>query len=126
MNQPKSTQRGMTFISLVMLLTILGFLLLLLMKIGPVYMENYTVKNVLNNLQHEPGIANKSIRELRRIVDNQLYVNEVRRLKRDHIKFDREDGQTLIKIDYEVRVKIMANVDAIVTFKERTRLGGPR
>ncbi len=117
-------QRGMTFISLILMLVIAGFLMLLVLKLGPVYLENYTVKMVLANLRQEPGMNTRTSREIRRRIDDQLYVNEVRRLKSKDIKIKREHNVVTVSIDYHVRVHIAANVDAIVSFKESARLDG--
>ncbi len=117
-------QRGMTFISLLLLMMIMGFFMLLLLKLGPVYLENYTVKTVLANLRQDPVLHTRPSREIRRAIDSQLYVNEVRRLGSKDIKLKREGTAVTINIDYFVRVPIIANVDAIMTFKETARLDG--
>ncbi len=117
-------QRGITFISLLLLLMIMGFFLLLLFKLGPVYLENYTVKTVLSNLRKDPMLHTRPSRAIRGAIDSQLYVNEVRRLGLKDIKLKREGSVVIINIDYFVRVPIIANVDAIMTFKEAARLDG--
>jgi len=117
-------QRGMTFISMILMLVIAGFFMLLVLKLGPVYLENYTVKMVLANVQQEPGMNTRPSREIRRRIDDQLYINEVRRLKSKDIKIKRENNVVTIRINYHVRVHIAANVDAIVSFKESAMLDG--
>ncbi len=117
-------QRGITFISLLLLLMIMGFFLLLLFKLGPVYLENYTVKTVLSNLRKDPVLHTRPSREIRGAIDSQLYVNEVRRLGLKDIMLKREGSVVIVNIDYFVRVPIIANVDAIMTFKETARLDG--
>ena len=89
MRNPK-TQRGMTFISTMILLIVAGFFVMLLMKLGPIYLENYTIKNVVKDLVNDPMLAGRPMREIRDKLDRRLYINEVRRLERDDIQFKRE------------------------------------
>ena len=121
MNGP-SRQGGITFISLIVMFVVVGFFMLLLMKLGPVYLENYSVKTVLENVKKEPFLASQPPRKIRSQVSNRLYVNEVRRIADKDIKLKRVDGKVTIKIDYEVRKNILGNVDAIMTFSESAEL----
>jgi len=121
MNAP-ARQRGMTFISLLLLVIIIGFFALLLLKLGPVYLENYTVKTVLQNVGKEPFLASQPAAKIRSQVSNRLYVNEVRRLGTKDIKLKREGQVVTISIDYEVRKHILGNVEALVSFAESVEL----
>lgn len=120
----KHNQQGITFISLMLLLTIAGFFALLVLKLGPIYLENYTVKTVLANMRKDPTIHLQPPRRIRQAIDDQLYINEVRRLSGKDIKLRREDKAVIVEIEYEVREHIMANVDAVMSFKESARLDG--
>jgi hypothetical protein len=111
-------QTGMTAISMLLLLIIAGFFALLVMKMGPVYLENYKVKTVLSALESESMIGKKSISEVRQLIDRRLYINEVRRLTAKDIKVKKADGKLRVEIVYEVREHIAANVDAIMSFED--------
>lgn len=111
-------QTGMTAISMLLLLIIAGFFALLVMKMGPIYLENYKVKTVLSALESESMIGKKSISEVRQLIDRRLYINEVRRLTAKDIKVKKADGKLRVEIVYEVREHIAANVDAIMSFED--------
>jgi hypothetical protein len=111
-------QTGMTAISMLLLLIIAGFFALLVMKMGPVYLENYKVKTVLSALESESMIGKKSISEVRKLIDRRLYINEVRRLSMKDIKVKKADGKLRVEIIYEVREHIAANVDAVMSFED--------
>ncbi len=121
MNLP-TRQKGMTFISLMLLFVIVGFFMLLLLKLGPIYLENYSVKTVLKNLSNDPFIATQSAEEIRRQIENRLYVNEVRRLSSKDIKMNREGPKVTVNIDYQVQEHILGNVEALLTFSESVEL----
>lgn len=115
-------QQGMTAISMLLLLIIGGFFALLVMKLGPIYLENYKVKTVLANLESQSNLASLSALKIRRAISKRLYINEVRRLDDKDIKIKRVGQVIQITIDYEVRENIFANVDAVVSFQERAEL----
>jgi hypothetical protein len=112
----------MTFISLLLLLAILGFFVLLLLKLGPLYLENYKVKGVLTGLESDTMLNAGSAGEVRSLVDRRLYINEVRRLTPKDIKVKREGNVVHVEISYEVREKIVGNVDAVVSFHDTAEI----
>jgi hypothetical protein len=115
-------QQGMTAISMLLLLIIGAFFALLAMKLGPIYLENYKVKTVLANLESQPNMASLPSSKIRSAVTNRLYINEVRRLDNKNIKIKRVGQVIEVKIDYAVREKIFANVEAVVSFQEKAEL----
>ncbi len=115
-------QQGMTAISVLLLLIVGGFFVLLLMKLGPIYLENYKVKTVLANLESQPELGSLPFSKIRSAIAKRLYINEVRRLDNKDIKLKRAGRVVQVMIDYEVRENIVANVDAVVTFQDRAEL----
>jgi len=95
---------------------------MLVMRLGPVYMENYTVKMALESMENEPGLAEKTPSEVRQIFQQRMEMNYVTRLSKDALKIRRESGITYLEVNYEVREPLMGNVDALVTFKETAEL----
>jgi hypothetical protein len=121
MNRP-GKQRGMTFISILILLAIGGFFVLLILKLGPIYLENYKIKTVLASLEQEAGLATRPPHEIVNLADKRLYVNEVRRIKRNQIKVVRHGDKVTTQIKYQVREHIFGNVDALVSFDDVAEL----
>jgi hypothetical protein len=118
----RARQTGMTLISVLVLLVMGGFFILLLLKLGPIYLENYTVRSVLEQIRKEPLMGSRPPGEVRRAIEDRLYVNEVRRLNSQDFRIKREGQVLKIELDYTVREAIMGNVDALVTFSERVEL----
>ena len=120
--QTGQKQRGMTAISMLLLLIIGGFFVLLLLKLGPIYLENFKVKSVLANMEAQPELATLPASKIRQAISKRLYINEVRRLDNKTIKLKRVGDSVQVNIDYEVREKIVANVEAVVSFHEQAEL----
>ena len=115
-------QQGITAIGMLLMLIVGGFFALLVMKLGPIYLENYKVKTVLANVESQRDLAALPTAKIRDAVSQRLYINEVRRLSDKDIKIKRVGQVIEVKIDYEVREKILANVEALVTFQEKAEL----
>ena len=115
-------QQGMTVIGMLLMLIVGGFFALLVLKLGPIYLENYKVKTVLANVESQRDMAALPTAKIRDAVSQRLYINEVRRLSDKDIKIKRVGQVIEVRIDYEVREKILANVEALVSFREKAEL----
>jgi len=124
--QTHSRQTGLTFISLLLVLMMVGFFALLVLRLGPLYLENYTIRSVLKGIKEEHGSGEWSAQEIRSTIEKRLYINEIRRFDkpedRQDIKIRKEDDVVKVSIDYEVREHIAANVDALVSFSDSVEL----
>jgi hypothetical protein len=118
----RSRQTGITFISTLALLVIAGFFVLLALKLGPIYLENYTIRSVLENIKQDSFLGTRPASEIRRAINDRLYINEVRRLKPSDIELKREGEVVKVQIDYSVKEHILGNVDVLVSFSDKAEL----
>ena len=58
MNSNPQRQQGVTFIGWIVILAIVGFFVLLGLRLGPVYLENFSVKQALASLENDPEAHN--------------------------------------------------------------------
>jgi hypothetical protein len=114
-------QRGMSLIGFVIVLSVVIFLSFLGMKIGPLYMEYYSVVSALNGVASERGSANLSPYDLRVKVLNRLYVSYSENVKEKDIKVTRGNGVHL-RVSYSVQEPLMGNLDVIAKFDKSVRL----
>ena len=115
-------QNGLTLISFIFVLAFALFIAFLGMKIGPIYMETWSVVSAMNGVAKERGSANYSPYDVRVKVLNRLYVSYTAdNVKEKHIKLTRSNGVHL-RIAYEVRKPIIGNLDVVVKFDRSVRL----
>ncbi len=98
------------------------FFIMVGLRVGPVYLEHYSVKNILESLQDEPFISRKPTGEIRRMLLSRFDVNNINDLGREQVKIRRSGGVTSIEISYEKRRPIVGNMDVIMTFNESIEL----
>ena len=115
-------QRGMSLIGFILSLALGLFVAFLGMKIGPIYLENYSVVNAMQNLAAEPGSAKLSMQQARSKLLFQMNLSYVgSNVQAKHITLNRGNGVNL-RVAYEVREPIIGNLDVIVTFDKSVRL----
>ena len=82
---------------------IFALLLLMFFKVFPFYYGNYQLKAALDGLAQDSEVDAKSKRAIWDSLQKRLYINEVRAVRREHVKMQRKDGKTTVTVDYEVR-----------------------
>lgn len=106
----------MSSISLLMVLSACAFVLLIVFKIGPLYIDNYFVKASVDSLQ-EIDVAGVSDREVRSALSRYFMVNGVRDISVNAAKIERDTKHAVVKLDYEKRIVFFGNVDVVVRFE---------
>jgi len=111
-------QQGMTGLGWMMVIFLICFFAFIGIKLFPVYMENYSVKNIVKDVQQEPNIAKKSAGEVRTMIRKRLTINSIRDLKKENIIVKKFAGTLSVKIEYEVRRQMFGNLDVVMSFSD--------
>ncbi len=120
--QTLNKQRGLTFISWLVILVVLGFMVMVGIKITPVYLEHYSIKGSLESLKHEPLISRKPVADIRKMLYRRLEINSITTLSKDEISIKRSGGVTTISISYEERRPVFGNLSLVMTFNDSIEL----
>lgn len=115
-------QRGMTLTGWMTVIALILFFAMLGMKIGPIYLENLTVKDVVESLKDEPLITKRSASQVKSMIMKRLDINGVYDLKSDHVVVKKSPGIMKVSIDYQVQKKMVGNIDILVTFSDQIEL----
>lgn len=116
-------QRGITLISMIIVLVVLGFFAFIGMKLFPIYSEYYAVVRVMKSVQTTPGVAQMQPDQIWRMLDDKFYVGYVTSVKRQHISLTRKGGY-ILRIAYEVRSPLLFNLDIVAKFDKSVDLRG--
>ncbi|MCW8948571.1 MAG: DUF4845 domain-containing protein, partial [Sedimenticola sp.] len=90
--------------------------------IVPIYLENLTVKDVVEALEQEPLITKRSAHEVKSMIMKRLDINGVYDLKSDQVTVKKSPGVMTIDITYTVQKKLVGNMDLLVSFSEKKEL----
>src|SRR3990167_4937452 len=114
-------QKGFTFWGLAFTLTIVAIIALLTMKLFPAYSEFFAVKRAMNRLQTEGSLSSMSKRDITRAFQRSAGIDDIRSIKFTDLEIRKaRTGETVVSVDYEVVVPLVANVSALLTFHAST------
>lgn len=118
-----SSQSGLTLLSFIIVLCVLGFFAFLTMKLFPVYNEYYAVASDLNGLAAEPDTRNMTPEQIRERLFKRFDLSYVSRVKPENVKIVKQDGYE-VTVAYEVRENLMYNLDFVAVFNKTVTVGG--
>jgi Tfp pilus assembly major pilin PilA len=123
MNLSPKRQQGLTFISLAILLGIIGFTVLLALKIGPIYLDHSKVVSTLDDLKKTTGLEDKSEAEIRDTLNKRFSMNYIDQVTQNNITILRQENYLKIAIEYEVVKNIVGNLSVLVEFNDVMEVG---
>lgn len=113
-----TSERGMTLISFLILAAIAGFLIMLTVKIGPIYLDHYNVVASLQALKSDPDLFDRSKDEIYRSLEKRWDINYVEGITKDNVIITKDYQKLVIQVKYDVIRPIMGNVSALVQFDD--------
>ena len=116
--------KGITLIGFAILLCVAGFFAYAAMRLIPAYTEYFGVVKAMDQESKEPGVAQKSLDQLRRDLQfkfNTQYVDE-QNVPMTAISSVRDKGNAVLRVAYERRIPFMYNVDLLVNFDHSVNL----
>jgi hypothetical protein len=123
MNLSLKRQQGLTLISLVFILGLIGFFVLLTLKIVPIYLDHGKVKSALQALKATPELQTKSEYEIRDSLNKRFSINYVYDVKPENIKVTKHGNYVKVDIEYETVVKLVSNLSALAEFHDTIEAG---
>jgi len=115
MHRPKH-QEGLTAIGLILILIPVGLAVFIVMKVAPVYIEAWSVGDVVNSLKKELDLKEKSREEIYTMIKKRLDVNNISSVDKDDIKIQKTVNDVKVAIDYEARVSLFRDVALALSF----------
>jgi hypothetical protein len=109
-------QKGMTAIGWVFAFALIAIVTLVTLKLLPIYLDGFSVKSSLASLENEHNIGKMSPLKIKSMLLKRLDINMVTDVTKDDIYIDRSNGAMTIEVDYEVREKLIGNLDVVVMF----------
>jgi Tfp pilus assembly protein FimT len=116
-------QRGISFIGFIVVLAVAGFFLFLGMKIGPTYLEYYSIRNAVNQVAAEAQSAD--LAAIRKAMDRQMTIDYADSYKAEFVRVVREGNQINLVLNYEIRKPLIYNLDFVAKFNHSAPIRQP-
>lgn len=109
-------QQGMSTIAIVVIILVAAFFGTCAVKLGPIYIESFTVKKAVENVVDEVKGKGVAAAQVKSLISRQFTANRVEAMTPRDIKVNRQDGKMILDATYEKRVPLMFNIDVVVKF----------
>ncbi len=117
-----TSQRGMTTIGIVSILVLVGFVLMLAVKVLPSYLDHFKVSAALKGLTTDVRAKDATDREIKSLLLKKLQVDDVEYLTSEDIVISKTSTALNVRIQFENRVPMFSNIDAMVKFDKSVEL----
>jgi hypothetical protein len=115
----RKRQRGLSFLSVLALVGLLGFSAVIGLKLIPIYMDSWKIDGVMNSVINQPGINEQSRKEIFDAMMKRLDIDAV-----DAVNYRNSDAMTItrrknnvtISIFYRVETPLIGNLSLVAEF----------
>lgn len=111
-------QRGLGLLGWIVVLAVASFFLTCAFRIGPLYIDYWTVESVLEGALEEEGLERQSKHEIRSAIQRRFDTNRVEVIKAREIRFEETRDKLVMDAGYEQRVPLIGNIDVVVRFEQ--------
>lgn len=118
MNRYRAAERGASITSILVTLMVAGIFFAVGFKLYTPYWEHGTVTAVIEGVVNDLEELKKPEAMIRRDIDRRFRINQVSLPERDDLKIELREGVLHFDLQYERRVPMFYNVDAVVKFEE--------
>ena len=112
-------QRGITLSGTIFWLAILGFLGIMAAKLMPAYIEYFSVKKILAQLEAQ-GVTKGSVRDIRFGYEKLNAIEDVKSVRGDDLEITKAGGEAIISANWSVKVPLVYNISACLDFAVTT------
>lgn len=111
-------QKGLSFYGWLLVMGLVVFFGLLTIKLAPVYLDNYKVQQAIAKLGKDPESGELTESAIRRSIAKQFDIEMIKDVAPEDITITEDQGVVSVEVEYEVRVPLFYNVDAVVSFHD--------
>ena len=119
-SQPSANrQRGFSTIGILMAILIGFFAITVLVRIVPVYIDDFTLGQVIGALGDRDGARRlETEREVREYLEKRVQMEDLDAVNVADMDINYGDQLLTVDYEYEVRTTFMGNIDAVIKFEQ--------
>jgi hypothetical protein len=108
----------MSIPGMLLIAAMVGFFVMCTIRLAPRYFEYLSIREIITTIAREYNPEEEDIPDIRRRIDTMFNTNQIYDLLPKDVEVFHKDGHTYIDANYEARVPIMANIDAVMRFED--------
>ncbi|MEW5756951.1 MAG: DUF4845 domain-containing protein [Pseudomonadota bacterium] len=118
-------QTGITMIGMAVLLAILAVIVLIALKLTPIYIDSYKINAVMKDVVNErtEDGSRLSKEDIRKRLERRFDIEDVSSVSAEDFDINADKGKTSVSVQYEVRRPVAFNIDVVVKFDKKAEAG---
>jgi hypothetical protein len=112
------SQRGLSSISILIVMMVAAFFLICALKLIPIYIEGASVASSVSSAFEDKEFDNLTVKQMRTKLGKYFEINRIQGISARDIKIKRVKGTTYIDASYEQREQLLFNIDVVVKFDD--------
>ena len=100
-SQNSETQRGMTVIGMLLLLIVIAFVVLIAMKVVPMYVQYFSIKSTIESIRKEPQLAQMSTQDIQNAIQKRFDIGYVDNITARDLKIRNENRGRVLDLEYQ-------------------------
>jgi hypothetical protein len=120
MARSREHMRGVGAITVIVILLFVVLVGNFLLTMGSVYMQYWTVRDIMTDVATTPGASKRSPQQIWNDIDRRLSINSVYdNVARENFSFEEVADSRFLILEYEVRKPYFGNLDLVASFGRR-------
>ena len=116
-------QRGIGFVSLIFVFAVCAVVLLLGMKLVPVYLELFSVKKVMAAMAQGEDVKSGTVTDIRKSFDRRAVIDNIQAVSGQDLEISKDAGETVVVATWQHRVALFTGYTLLVDFSVSTKDG---
>ena len=122
-NRSLRRQRGIGFVGLIFIFAVAAVVLLLGLKLVPVYLEFFSVKKVISTMGKSEEAKTGTVAEIRKSFSRRAVIDNIQAVTGDDLEVTKEGGETIIVAAWQHRVALFTGYTLLVDFSVSSKDG---
>mgnify|MGYP001186371227 FL=1 len=113
-------QRGIGFIMLIFIFAVCGVVVLLGLKLFPVYSQYFNVRGVISAMATSEEVRSGTVAEIRKSFDRRATIAYVEVISGDDLEITKEAGETVVTAAWQQRVPLFTGYTLLIDLSAST------
>jgi hypothetical protein len=109
-------QKGLTLTGFMVWAVMLIFAALLAFRIGPAYMEYYTLQKQLKIIASDPALQSGQRRAIENAFERRADIDNITAVSPGDLHIEKDGDQLVISVDYAARLPLFGNMSICLDF----------
>lgn len=117
-SQDSETQRGMTVIGMLLLLIVIAFVVLIAMKVVPMYIQYFSIKSTIESIRKEPQLAQMSTQDIQNAIQKRFDIGYVDNITARDLKIRNENRGRVLDLEYQDERELFYGLSIVLKANE--------